>query len=74
MPPLDELYEYHAHDCVHSARLTDDPKRRELLLKLAREWTQEAAALRRPIQSVPHGNVGNEKKAGRQRGPEARAG
>jgi hypothetical protein len=46
MPPLDELYEYHARDCINSAEQTDDPKHRELLLKMAREWTQEAAALR----------------------------
>jgi hypothetical protein len=35
MQPLDELYEHHARDCIHSAGLTDDPKHRDLLLKLA---------------------------------------
>ena len=33
-----ELYEYHASECVRDAAQTDDPKRREMLLRLAREW------------------------------------
>ena len=33
-----ELYEYHASECIRDAADTDDPKRREMLLKLAREW------------------------------------
>jgi hypothetical protein len=33
-----ELYQYHASECVRDAAQTDDPKRREMLLKLAREW------------------------------------
>ena len=33
-----ELYEYHASECVRDAAQTNDPKRRELLLKCAREW------------------------------------
>ena len=33
-----ELYEYHASECIRDAGQTDDPKRREMLLKLAREW------------------------------------
>jgi hypothetical protein len=33
-----ELYEYHASECVRDAAQTNDPKRREMLLKLARKW------------------------------------
>ena len=33
-----ELYEYHASECVRDAAQTNDPRRREMLLKLAREW------------------------------------
>jgi hypothetical protein len=33
-----ELYQYHASECVRDAAQTVDPKRREMLLKLAREW------------------------------------
>ena len=32
------LYQYHASECVRDAAQTDDPKRREMLLKLEREW------------------------------------
>ena len=34
---LKKLYEEHARNC--------DPRRRELLLKLAREWTRDAERL-----------------------------
>jgi hypothetical protein len=40
MPPLDELYS------STTLAIALIPKHRELLLKMAREWTQEAAALR----------------------------
>jgi hypothetical protein len=33
-----ELYEYHASECVRDAGQTSDPRRREMLLRLAREW------------------------------------
>jgi hypothetical protein len=36
-----ELYEYHARECDLAAGRTDNPKRREMLLKLAREWRIE---------------------------------
>jgi hypothetical protein len=42
---LSKLYDHHAKDCVHQAGRTDNPKHREMLLKMAREWTR-AAALR----------------------------
>jgi hypothetical protein len=45
--PVDllRLYKQHAEDCVRSAEKTDDPGRRELLLKLADEWRQAALEL-----------------------------
>jgi hypothetical protein len=52
MQPLDELFEHHARDCIHSAGLTDDPKHRDLLLKLASQWQEDAQALRRGAEST----------------------
>jgi hypothetical protein len=46
MPSLAELYEQHARECVQSAERTDNPRSREMLLKMEREWTQAAATLR----------------------------
>ena len=43
--PLRKLYQHHAEDCFRAAELMDDPRRRELYLKLAREWTEAAEAL-----------------------------
>jgi hypothetical protein len=43
MPSLAELYEQHARECIQSA---DNPKYREMLLKMEREWTQAATTLR----------------------------
>jgi urease accessory protein UreF len=42
---LKKLYEYHAENCVRAAELTDERRRRGEYLKLAREWTEAAAAL-----------------------------
>ena len=47
MPTLAQLYEYHAEDCIRSAANTHDPKQRDMLLKLASEWREDAEALRR---------------------------
>jgi hypothetical protein len=49
---LKKLYEHHAKDCVRVAELTVDPRRREQYLKLAREWTEAAAALRVCIDEI----------------------
>ena len=49
---LKKLYEHHAKDCVRVAELTADPRRREQYLKLAREWTEAAAALRVCIDEI----------------------
>jgi hypothetical protein len=47
MPTLIQLYEYHAEDCIRSAAKADDPKQRDLLLKLASAWREDAERLRR---------------------------
>jgi hypothetical protein len=36
-----ELYEFHARECDLAANRTHNPERREMLLKLAREWRIE---------------------------------
>jgi hypothetical protein len=38
-----ELYEYHASECDLAAGRTDNPKRREMFLRLAREWRLDIA-------------------------------
>jgi hypothetical protein len=43
-------YERHAKDCVQAAELTVDPSRREVYLKLARQWTEAADALQASTQ------------------------
>ena len=53
MPPLVQLYEYHAEDCIRSATKTDDPKQRDLLLKLASAWREDAERLRRGEGCAP---------------------
>ena len=42
---LKKLYEEHARNCLQEAAWVGDPRRRELLLKLAREWTEDAERL-----------------------------
>jgi hypothetical protein len=46
MAILAQIYEEHAKDCLHSAAGMQDPKRRDLLLKLAMQWRRDAKALR----------------------------
>jgi hypothetical protein len=50
VPTLAQLYDLHAEECVRSAEQTDDPKRHEMLIKLAMQWRQEAQALRQSSQ------------------------
>ena len=38
-----ELYEYHARECDLAAGRTDHPQRREMFLRLAREWRLDIA-------------------------------
>ena len=53
MPTLVQLYENHAEECIRSAAKTDDPKQRDLLLKLASAWREDAEALRRVPEGAP---------------------
>jgi hypothetical protein len=47
MPTLAQIYEEHAEECLRSAVRADDPKRRDMLLKLASAWREDAEALKR---------------------------
>jgi hypothetical protein len=47
---LKKTYEQHAEDCAQAAELTVDPRRREVYLNLAREWTEAAEALQAQTQ------------------------
>ena len=60
---LAQLYDLHAEECVRSAEHTDDPKRREMLIKLAMQWRQEAQALRQSSQ--PNGSEDDARAATR---------
>jgi hypothetical protein len=60
---LAQLYDLHAEECMRSAEQTDDPKRHELLIKLAMQWRQEAQALR---QSQPNRSEDDGKTAPRK--------
>ena len=51
MPTLADIYEEQAEECIRSAARADDPKRRDLLLKLASAWRK--AKLRRVAEGVP---------------------
>ena len=54
MPSQADLYEYFANDCVRAAGRMDDPKYREWLLKLARDWTAALQASTQ-IEAAEHG-------------------
>ena len=47
MPTLADIYEAQAKECIRSAARADDPKRRDMLLKLASAWREDAEALKR---------------------------
>ena len=47
MPTLADIYEEHAEECTRSAARADDPKQRDMLLKLASAWREDAEALKR---------------------------
>jgi hypothetical protein len=36
------IYDWFARDCMHAAEETDDPRKREILLKLAEQWAAAA--------------------------------
>jgi hypothetical protein len=47
MATLVELYEEQARGCIELAERLGEPNLREALLKTARDWLRDAAALRR---------------------------
>jgi hypothetical protein len=40
------VYDWFARDCMHAAEQTDDPRQREILLKLALLWAAAAQQIR----------------------------
>jgi hypothetical protein len=52
MPTLAQVYEEHAEECLHAAAKTDDPKYRDMLLKLASAWREDAEELTRRERRV----------------------
>ena len=64
MRTLIEVYQDQADECARLAKKTDDPKRRETLLKWAAEWTQA-------IQRGSHDSRGRISR-GTYNGPERR--
>jgi hypothetical protein len=52
-PMSSELCEHHARECLQAAEETDNPRAREVLLRLALDWLQDALAEAR--QSKPPG-------------------
>jgi hypothetical protein len=51
--PLAQIYEDLAQGCIRSAPKTDDPKQRDMLLKHASEWREDAKELLRVAESAP---------------------
>ena len=65
MTTLAQLYDLHAEECTRAAEQTDNPKRREMLIKLAMQWRQEAQELR---QSPASSRSEDDGKAAAQKG------
>ena len=66
VPTLARLYDFHAEECARAAEQTDNPKRREMLIKLAMQWRQEAQTLRQspqPNRSEDDGKAATRKSA-----------
>jgi hypothetical protein len=47
-----DLYERHAQERLRAAEVTDDLRLRERLLKMAHQWTEEAAVLKAPATRI----------------------
>jgi hypothetical protein len=60
---LVKLYEQHARECAEAAERTDNPVHRMILLRMAREWMEDATAiastLAEPEGTGSHGPSGN---------------
>ena len=52
---LKPLYEWHAQQCALAAERPENSSHRELLIKLAREWVEAAAALEATPGATPSG-------------------
>jgi hypothetical protein len=61
------IYEWFARDCMLAAEQTDEPRQREMLLKLAVEWAAAAQQIRDEAsrQSMPP-NTGGGARSGRR--------
>jgi hypothetical protein len=66
MLTLAQLYENHAEECIRSAARADDPKRRDMLLKLASAWREDAEALKRGEELLTLASAWRKVKASRR--------
>ena len=53
MMTLPVLYEWFAQDCIQAAGQTEEPKKREMLFKLAEQWLADARRSRAEGSSLP---------------------
>ena len=53
MPTLADIYEEHAQECLRAAAKTENPKHRDMLLRLAGAWREDAEALKRGEKLQP---------------------
>jgi hypothetical protein len=66
MPTLAQIYEEHAKECIRSAARADDPKRRDMLLKLASAWREDAEALKQGEEMLKLASAWRKAKASRR--------
>ena len=66
MPTLADIYEDHAKECIRPAARAEDPKRRDMLLKLAIAWREDAEALRRGEELLTLASAWRKAKASRR--------
>jgi hypothetical protein len=66
MPTLAQIYEEHAKECFRSAAREDDPKQRNLLLKLAIAWREDAEALKQGEEMLKLASAGRKAKTSRR--------
>jgi hypothetical protein len=66
MPTLADIFEVHAEDCTRSAETTDDLKHRDLLVKLASQWREDAEALKQGEELLKLASAWRKAKASRR--------